>query len=180
MQGESLFITTMTPLKTSLFQLCVASHPIYYWHSPTLMSYKRKIPPRASRITNGSEREWKNCFVLGFFLDQPLQSYVFHLHGDMMTWLPCFSEPNPKTESKLFLLPNKGALDVFLISLSLSSLPLLSSFSLLPSLAPLCTQECFVWGSDKRNKRRHWQKWLCPSMCVCVFKWEWDCNCMRT
>lgn len=29
-------IITMTPLKTSLFQLCVASHPIFCWHSHTL------------------------------------------------------------------------------------------------------------------------------------------------
>lgn len=30
------FIITMTPLTTSLFQLCVTSHPIFYRHSHTL------------------------------------------------------------------------------------------------------------------------------------------------
>ncbi len=75
-----------------------------------------------------------------------------------------------KTESKLFLLPNKTSAECFPDLLFLS-LFLLSSFSLLPSLSPLCTQECFVWSGDKRNKRHHWQKWLCPSMCVCVCVW---------
>lgn len=60
------------------------------------------------------------------------------------------------------------------------SLFLLSSFSLPPSLSPLCTQECFVWSWDKRNKRHHWQKRLCAHLCVreCVCVWEWDCNYM--
>ena len=61
------------------------------------------------------------------------------------------------------------------------SLFLLSSFSLLPSLYFLYTQECFVGSWDKRNKRHHWQKRLCAHPCVwtCVIMWEWDCNYMH-
>lgn len=62
-----------------------------------------------------------------------------------------------------------------------SSRFLLSSFSLLPSLYFLCTQECFVGSWDKRNKRHHWQKRLSAHPCVwtCVIMWEWDCNYMQ-
>lgn len=135
--------------------------------------------------------------------DRPLQPNIFHLHGDMTTWLPCLSDANPGPESELFLCQTKRALNVF-PDLSLYPSPLLlSSFSpLFFPLSPPCTQECFVSARDKRNKRHHWQKndsvsihlcdcpvCVCARACVCTHThahiqylcshgiiWKWDCN----
>jgi len=115
---------------------------------------------------NGSEMRGK------FWPTSPVGCIPSPWQRHNFTVLPCsLAEPNPITKSKLFLGSNKEALDVFPDLPPSSPLFLLSPFSLLPSLSPLCTQECFVGSWDKRNKRCHWQKPLRAHPCVCGHVW---------
>ena len=87
-----------------------------------------------------------------------------------LLYRPALVSPVQKLNQNFFLSAKQRSAECFPdLSPSLSFLFPSPSFS----LSPLCTQECFVWSRDKRNKRHCVHQCVCVCVCVCV------CNYVR-
>lgn len=137
---------------------CVSPLTQFYTHTHTHMS--QNIPPYTSQINSGGTWEWKNGNTV-FLTNPPVVCISSTWKYDNSIDLPQWAKPKNWIKIKPSI--KRGVLNVFMISFSRSLSPLSSSLL----LSPLCTEECFVWSRDKRNKRHHWQKQLCSSMCAC-------------